>query len=302
VSRYRCVDAQKAAGFPVAAACTAAGVTRSAYYAWAAGVARRPSNRHREEARLVAEIRRIHARSHGTYGAPRVTAELRRRGQAVNHKRVERLMRCHGITGHRPRRRRSLTRPDRAAAPAPDLLGRLFDPDQPDVAWCGDVTWIPTEEGWLYLASVIDLASRHLLGYSMGTCHDAALVVGALDAAVATRGRARLPDTIFHTDRGAEYTSAACIATCERLGLRRSMSRTGSCLDNAVAESWFALLKVELVGRAHYRTRAEARAAVFAWIAWYNRCRLHSANDYLPPIEWEQQHATVSPLPPTMAA
>jgi putative transposase len=299
VSRYRCVDAQKAAGFPVAAACQAAAVTRSAYYAWAA---QGPSARHREQVGLVGEIRRIHARSHGTYGAPRVTAELRRRGWVVNHKRVERLMRTHGIAGYRPRRRRSLTRPDIAAAPVPDLLGRLFDPERPDVAWCGDVTYVPTDEGWLYVASVLDLASRHLLGYSMGAHHDAGLVVGALDAAVATRGRHRMPDTIFHSDRGSEYTSTACIDACERLGLRRSMSRTGSCLDNAVAEAWFASLKVELVGRAHYRTRGEARAAIFRWIAWYNRFRLHSANGYLPPIGWEQQHAIMSPLPSTMAA
>jgi putative transposase len=302
VTRYRCVDAQKAAGFPVAAACQAAGVGRSAYYAWTAGVAQGPSSAARDEANLVAEIRRIHVRSRGVYGSPRVTAELRRPGWSANHKRVERLMRAHGIVGYRPRRRRSLTKPDAGAAPAPDLLGRLFDPDQPDVAWCGDVTYIPTEEGSLYLASVIDLASRHLLGYSMGTRHDADLVVGALDAAVATRGRRPMPNTIFHTDRGSEYTSSACADACTRLGLRRSMSRTGSCLDNAVAESWFASLKAELVDRARYRTRAEARAAIFGWIAWYNRVRLHSARGYLPPVEWEQQQATISPLPSTMAA
>jgi putative transposase len=302
VSRYRCVDAQKAAGFPVAAACQAAGVTRSAYYAWTTRAAYSPSEHDREEARLIGEIRRIHARSRGTYGAPRVTVKLRRRGWQVNHKRVERLMRQHGIVGYRPRRRRGLTRQDRAAPPAPDLLGRLFDPDRPDVAWCGDVTYVPTDEGWLYLASVIDLASRHLLGYSMGAHHDAQLVCDALDGAVATRGLARMDDTIFHSDRGAEYTSSTCDQTCQRLGLRRSMSRTGSCLDNAVAESWFASLKVELVGRAHYRTRAEARTAIFRWIAWYNRFRLHSANDYLSPIEWEQQHTSMSPLPSTVAA
>jgi transposase InsO family protein len=170
------------------------------------------------------------------------------------------------------------------------------------MAWCGDVTWIPTDEGWLYLASVLDLASRHLLGYSMGNHHDAELVTDALDAAAATRGQSRMDGTIFHADRGSEYTSAACIAACQRLGLRRSMSRTGSCLDNAVAEAWFASLKVELVHRAHYRTRAEARAAVFAWIAWYNRFRLHSTRGYLPPIEWEQRHATINPLPSTTAA
>jgi putative transposase len=196
----------------------------------------------------------------------------------VHHQRVERLMRAHGIVGWRPRRRRSLTRQDRAAVPAPDLLGRLVDPDRPDVAWCGDVTWIPTDEGWLYLASVIDLASRHLLGSSMRDHHDARLVPDALDAAVATGGLQRLDGTIFHSDRGGEDTWTACADACTRLGLRRSMSRTGSCLDNAVAESWFASLKVELVDRAHWRTRAEARAAIFAWIAWYNRFRLHSTN------------------------
>jgi putative transposase len=301
VSRYRCVDAQKAAGFPVVAACQAAGVSASGFYAWAAR--RAPAAAATQaEAMLVTEIHTIHRASKGTYGSPRVHAELRRRGRPVNRKRVERLMRTHGIVGHRPRRRRGLTRPDTATAPAPDLLGRLFDPDEVDLAWCGDVTWIPTDEGWLYLASVLELASRQLLGWSMSSHHDAALVTGALDAAVATRGRQRMPGTIFHTDRGTEYTSTACIATCQRLGLRRSMGRTGSCLDNAVAESWFATLKVELIDRAHYRTRAEARAAIFAWIHWYNRSRLHSANDYLPPLEWEQQHLILNPLPSTTAA
>jgi transposase InsO family protein len=158
-------------------------------------------------------------------------------------------MRREGIVGHRPRRRRSLTRRDEAAAPAPDLLGRLFDPDRPDVAWCGDITYIRTDEGWLYLASVIDLASRQLLGWSMGDRHDARLACDALHAAVAARGRRRMDGVIMHTDRGAEYTSAAFTQACAQLGARRSMSRTGSCLDNAVAESFFATLKVELVNR-----------------------------------------------------
>jgi putative transposase len=302
VTRYSCVDAQKAAGFPVAAACDAAGVSTSAYYAWTAKRAQAPSHQAQEETRLVAEIRRIHARCGGTYGSPRMTAELCRRGWRVNHKRVERLMRAHGIVGYRPRRRRSLTTPDQAAPPAPDLLGRLFDPDQPNIAWCGDVTYVPTDEGWLYVASVLDLASRRLLGYAMGDHHDAALAVRALEMAVATRGRRQMAGTIFHTDRGSEYTAAATVAACERLGLTRSMSRTGSCLDNAAAEAWFASLKVELVDRTRYRTRAEARVAVFAWIAWYNGARLHSARQYLPPIEWEHQHALTEPLPSTMAA
>jgi len=298
VSRCRCVDAQKAARFPVAAVCRAAGVSTLAYYAFTA----KPSPSNPAQPRLVAEIRAIHTDSHGTYGSPRVTAELRRRGWRVNHKRVERLMAAHGIVGHRPRRRRGLTKADSATPPAPDLVGRLFDPDQLDRIWVSDLTYIPTEEGWLYLASVLDLASRHLVGWSMGTHHDAGLVGDALQAAVAIRGRARMDATIFHTDRGSEYTSAACIEVCDRLGLRRSMGRTGSCLDNAVAESFFATLKVELVDRHHYRTRAQARASIFRWIAWYNQRRLHSTNDYLPPLEWEQRHRHDHPLASTLAA
>jgi transposase InsO family protein len=220
----------------------------------------------------------------------------------VNHKRVERLMAVHGIVGHRPRRRRGLTKADIATPPAPDLVGRLFDPDQPDRIWVSDLTYVPTDEGWLYLASVLDLASRHLVGWSMGAHHDAGLVLDALDAAVATRGRHRMGGTIFHSDRGSEYSSTACIDACDGLGLRRSMGRTGSCLDNAVAESFFATLKVELVDRHHYRTRAEARASIFRWIAWYNQRRLHSANDYLPPLAWEQRHRHNHSLPSTLAA
>jgi putative transposase len=302
VSRYRCVDAQKAAGFPVVAACQAAGVSASAFYAFTAMREQEPRAAEHAQAELVAKIRTIHAESGGTYGSPRVTHELRRCGWRVNHKRVERLMATHGIVGHRPRRRRGLTKPDTATPPAPDLVGRLFAPDQPDRIWVSDLTFIPTDEGWLYLGSVLDLASRHLVGWSMGQHHDAGLVCDALQAAVATRGRARMDATIFHSDRGSEYTSAACIDVCEQLGLRRSMGRTGSCLDNAVAESFFATLKVELVDRCHYRTRAQARASIFRWIAWYNQRRLHSTNDYLPPLEWEQRHRHDHPLPSTLAA
>jgi transposase InsO family protein len=302
VTRYRCVDDRKAEGFAVAAACAAAGVSASAYYAWRATRWAGPTPQQRAEARLVAAIRRIHTASDGTYGAPRVTRDLRDDGHHVNRKRVERLMRRHGIVGHRPRRRRSLTKPDETAAPAPDLLGRLFDPDRPDVAWCGDITYIPTDEGWLYLASTIDLASRHLIGWSMSDHHDAQLVCDALEAAVATRGRDTMDQVIMHTDRGAEYTSGAFAGACQRLGARRSMGRTGSCLDNAVAESFFATLKVELVNRRRFRTRAEARTAIFAWIAWYNRRRRHSSNDYLSPVEWERRHAHTEPIASPMAA
>jgi transposase InsO family protein len=302
VTRYRCVDDQKAAGFPVAAACQAAGVSTSAYYAWAVRRARGPSQRQRDEAALVSQIRSIHDESDGTYGAPRVTAELARRGWPANHKRVARLMRRHGIAGHRPRRRRSLTKPDRHTAPASDLVGRLFDPYRPDHTWCGDLTCIRTDEGWLYLASVLDLGSRRLLGWSMADRQDAGIVTDALEAAVAARGLRRMHGTIFHSDRGAQYTSAGFAAVCDDRGIRRSMGRTGSCLDNAVAEAFFATFKVELCDRRRFATRAEARQAVFAWIARYNHRRLHSTIGYLPPVEWERQFAKQNRMASPQAA
>jgi putative transposase len=199
VIRYRCVTARKAEGFDIAAACDAAGVSRSAYYAWLER-GEGPTEADWDEAHLINQIRDLHAASDGTSGEPRITAELARKGWTVNHKRVERLMRQEDLQGHRPRRRRSLTRPDEAAPPLPDLLGRAFQPELPDVAWCGDITYIPTGEGWLYLATTLDLASRRLLGWSMGDRHDATLVIDALDAAVAARGRQQMSNTIFHSD------------------------------------------------------------------------------------------------------
>lgn len=170
------------------------------------------------------------------------------------------------------------------------------------MTWCGDISYIPTAEGWLYLATVVDLASRRLLGWSMSTTPDAQLTVDALEAAVTARGRARMDQVVFHSDRGATYTSKAFRAACARLGVVRSMSRTGSCLDNAVAESLFATLKVELVNRARYQTRREARTSIFAWIHRYNARRLHSSLNYLPPLEWEAQHDLTTPLPSPLAA
>jgi putative transposase len=170
------------------------------------------------------------------------------------------------------------------------------------VAWCGDVTWIPTDEGWPYLASVIDLAPRHLLGCSMAPTTTRRWSWTPWTPRRPPRGRVRLDGTVFHADRGAEYASAACADACTRLGLRRSMGRTGSCLDNAVAEGWFASLEGRARRPRALPHRAEARVAVFRWIAWYDRFRLHSARGYLPPTEWESQHATVSPPPPTTAA
>ena len=301
MTRYRCVAARKAEGFTVVDACDAAEVSRSAFYAWL-DKAEGPTQAEWDEAHLIDQIRDIHAASAGTYGEPRMTAELIDNGWVINPKRTARLMRQEGLRGHRPRRRRSLTKPDEQAPPIPDLVGRAFQPELLDTVWCGDITYVRTGQGWLYLATVIDLASRRLIGWSMGTRHDAQLVIAALEMAVAARGRLRMDGTIFHHDRGSEYTSDAFRTACTRLGVTQSAGRTGSCLDNAVAESFFATLKVELVHRLHFTTRAEARQAIFVWVHRYNHRRRHSTIGMIPPALYEQQHRHTRPLPSQVAA
>ncbi|WP_165492085.1 IS3 family transposase [Egibacter rhizosphaerae] len=296
MTRYRCVDAQKAAGFAATAACEAVEVSTTAYYQWVAGETHEPGDKERADAALLAEIRDIHAHMDETYGSPRMKFELTRRGWQANEKRVARLMREHGLVGYRPVKRASTTQRDTGEPPMPDLVGRHFDPAWPGHVWCGDLTYVPTGEGWLYVATVIDLASRRLIGWSMSDTPDAQLMIAALDHAVAERGVARMNGVIFHHDRGTQYMSAAFAQACWRLGVTQSASRTGSCLDNAVAESFFATLKVELVNRCRYQTRREARTSIFRWIARYNDRRLHSTLNYLPPTEWEQAHSCRAPV------
>lgn len=299
--RYRCVAARKAEGFNVTDACAAAEVSRSAFYAWQAAD-QGPTARDWDEALLINQIRELHAASNGTYGEPRMTAELADNGWVLNRKRTARLMRQERLQGHRPRRRRSLTKADEDAPAIPDLVGRHFQPELLDTVWCGDMTYIRTGEGWLYLATVIDLASRRLIGWSMGTRHDATLVVDALKMAVASRGRRKMDGTIFHHDRGSEYTSDAFRTACADLGVTQSAGRTGSCLDNAVAESFFATLKVELIHRIHLPTRAVARQAIFVWVHRYNHRRRHSTIGMIPPVTYEQQQRQTPRLPSTAAA
>ena len=203
MTRYEWVTVQKAEGFPTTTACEVAGVSTSAFNDWCRRKAAGPTEAEIEEARLVAEIHQIHDEFDGTYGEPRMTAELQARGWRVNHKRVERLMRVHGIVGvHKPAKVRT-TIPAEHAPPLPDLVGRLFDPGQPDVAWVGDITYIPTAQGWLYLASVLDLGSRRWLGYSMADHMRTQLVTDALDMAAAARGGAT-EGIVFHSDRGSQ--------------------------------------------------------------------------------------------------
>ena len=289
MTRYRWVTARKAEGFPTTAACEVAGVSRQAFYDWQAHQNASPTPAEEAEAELVSEIREIHAASDGTYGEPRVSAELRRRGRLVNHKRVRRLMRRHGVVGLHKRRRVRTTIPAEAQPPLPDLVGRLFDPDRPDVAWCGDITYVPTGAGWLYLASVLDLGSRRLLGYAMADHMRTDLVADALRMAAGARG-GQVAGVIFHSDRGSQYLAGDHRQLLGELRMRQSVGRTGICWDNAVAESFWSSLKRECVHRHRFASHAEARRAIFAWINRYNHQRLHSSLGYMPPVEWENRY------------
>jgi len=238
----RFIAAEKAT-YRVALPCRILGVPRSSYDAWADGQQARQLRALADDA-LAHEITRVHLASEGAYGVPRVHAQLRRQGDTVNHKRVERLMRERGIAGITRRRRRSLTRPDHQARPAPDLIGRDFTATRPGTRLVGDITYLPTGEGWLYLACWLDLATREVVGYAMADHHRADLVVDALHMAH-ERGRLEL-GCIAHSDRGSEYTSNQFRTTAAELGIGPSTGRTGSCYDNAAAESFLAVLKAEI--------------------------------------------------------
>jgi transposase InsO family protein len=279
--RYRFISEHHAA-YGVARLCRVLAVPRrQGYYEWLAGQPARLDKSKAEE-ELAGEVRAIHGEHKGAYGSPRIAAELRRRGRRVNRKRVERIMRERGIVGHTRRRRRSLTKPDSTAAPAPDLIGRDFTAPAPGQRLVGDITYLPTVEGWLYLATTIDLYNREVVGYAMAEHMRAELVCDAIT--MAHRGGLVDHNAIMHTDRGSQYTSAEHRATLNRLQVRASMGRVGSCYDNAVAESFFASLKSE-IGTRVWATRAEARRAVFAYIAYHNRRRLHSTPNQRTPYE-----------------
>lgn len=289
MTRYRWVAARKAEGFPITAACKVAEVSTTAFDDWRRKQAAEPTDAEAAEARLVDAIREIHAEFDGAYGEPRITPELRARSWVVNHKRVERLMRVHGIVGvHKPPKVRT-TIPADDAPPLPDLVGRRFDPGAPDVAWVGDITYIPTGEGWLYLASVLDLGSRRWLGYSMADHMRTELVADALEMAAGARGGATT-GIIFHSDRGSQYMSQDYRDLIEQLGMVQSVGRTGVCWDNSVAEAAWSSLKRELVHRYLFPDRASARRAIFAWINRYNTRRRHSTLGYIPPTEWEHHY------------
>jgi putative transposase len=291
VTRFRCVDDQKAAGFPVTAACEAAGVSTSGFYDWCHREAAGPTERQAAEAELVALMREIFDAADGNYGVPRMHTELRRAGLVVNKKRVHRLMRRHGMAGRCRRRRCRTTFPGPDGYQIPDLVGRRFEPGAPDVAWAQDLTYIPTGEGWLFLASVLDLGSRRLIGYSMASHMRTELVLDALAMAVSARGGDHaVAGVIAHADRGSQYTANDYLDFCQARQLRPSVGRTGVCWDNAVVESFWESLKRECVQGRIFATRADARRAIFRWINWYNTSRLHTSLQGVPPIEWEEQY------------
>jgi putative transposase len=283
VSVYRFISAERART-PVSLACRWLGVSRSGYYDWAT---RGPSQRALTDAWLIERIRRIHTAHRGVYGAPRIHADLRlAHGVRVSRKRVERLMRAAGISGLVRHKRGRTTVSVPGVRVADDLVERRFRPVAPNVLWIADVTYLRSWEGWLYLAAVQDAYSRRIVGWSMAEHMRSALVVDALNMAIARRRPA--PGLIHHSDQGSQYVSLAFGQAARDAGIARSMGSKGDCWDNAVAESFFATLKKELVHRRSWPTRRELSSEVFEYLeAFYNRVRRHSTLGMLSPTDYE---------------
>jgi putative transposase len=270
--------------FRIQCMCRVLGVGRSGYYAWCS---RSASQRIQEDGVLLVKIQQEYQISRGTYGSPRIHAALQKQGVKCSQKRVARLMRLHKITGQKRQKRRPVTtQRDPSAMPAPNLLNQEFYASAPDQKWVSDITYIETAEGWLYLASILDLFSRKVVGWAMADHMEASLVEDALKMAL----QQRQPEAglLHHSDQGRQYTSVAYQSRLANAHCQVSMSRTGNCYDNAAMESFFGTLKTECASQP-FATRAQARTAIFEFIeAWYNRQRLHSSLDYLSPMEFEQ--------------
>lgn len=269
----------------VATVCRVLGVSARGYYAWQS----RPcSARAQADQALLAQIRTIHDRSRGTYGTPRVHAELAAQGVHIGRKRVARLMQAAGLVGVSRRAFVTTTRRDPAARPAPDLVQRLFTAGGPDRLWVADITYIATWAGFLFLAVVLDAWSRRVVGWAMAAHLRTELVLDALNMAI---GQRRPTQVIHHSDQGCQYTSVAFGLRCRDVGIRPSMGSVGDAYDNALCESFFASLECELLDRRRFASQVEARLAVFEYIeGWYNPHRLHSALDYESPISYEKKH------------
>ncbi len=283
---YRFIQIQQA-NYTVTTLCRVCKVSRSSYYVWSAKKLG-PTDDELIEAVLANEIYDIWKKSRGAYGAPRITAQLQRSGQIINGKKVVRIMAEIGISGISGRRKMCTTRRDPTREPAKDLVERDFSATEPDELLVGDITYIPTDEGWLFLASVLDVCSRRLIGWSMADHMRTELCLDALWQACATRNKIRFVDTIFHSDKGCQYTAEKFDETCQLMGIIQSMGSVGDSYDNAMAESLWASLKRELVDNSKFATRQEAREAIFEWIIWYNNERLHSSLGYMSPREFEE--------------
>ena len=264
--------------------CRVLEVSTSGYYAW---LSRPPSRRAREEEALRQQIKAIHERSRGTYGVPRIRAELRAQGVLVSRERIGRLMRAAGLRGVSRRMWVKTTRRDRDAKGAPDLVEGNFRASGANRLWVADIAYVPTWEGFLYLAVVLDAWSRRVVGWAMAGHLRTELVLGALNMALRRR---RPEDVIHHSDHGCQYTSIAFGKRFVEAGVRPSMGSVGDCFDNALCESFFATLECELLERQSLRTRAEARQEIFEFIeGWYNTHRRHSALQYDSPMEYERK-------------
>jgi putative transposase len=265
--------------------CRLLGVSTSGYYAW---LKRGPSKRALEDVSLTELISEIHALSWGSYGAPMIHEELADRGIRVGRKRVARLMKAAGLQGVSRRKKMWTTRRDPESRPAPDLVDRDFTAAGPNQLWVADITYISTWAGILYLAVVIDVWSRRVVGWAMATHHRTELVMDAFNMAIEQR---RPANVVHHSDQGCQYTSIAFGKRCQELGVRLSMGSVGDCYDNALCESFFASLECELLDRSTFRTRREARLAVFRWIeGWYNPLRRHSSIGRMSPVNFERRH------------
>jgi len=273
----------------VATMCRVLGLSPSGYYAWR----HRPLARRKQtDVILAGRIHRIHTESRGTYGAPRVHAELRAEGTAIGRKRVARLMRTAGLQGMSRRRFVITTRRDPAAQPVEDLVQRHFAVTAPNQLWVADITYVPTWAGFLYLAVVLDAWSRRVIGWAMATHLRTELVLDALNMAVSQR---QPTGVIHHSDRGCQYTSLAFGLRCRETGIRPSMGSVCDAYDNALCESFFATLECELLDRRRFPTPAEARMAIFDFVeGWYNPRRRHSALDYESPISYERKHQSAA--------
>jgi putative transposase len=288
--RFAFIATEKAA-FPVRLLCRTLHVSRAGFYAWQV---RPPARRGQVDERLSVEIAAIHAESRQCYGSPRVHAELRDRGHRTSRKRVARLMRHHQLASRRRRRFRATTDSRHPFPVAPNVLARQFAQGAPDRAWVTDITYLPTDEGWLYLAVILDLCSRVVVGWAMSERITRELTLDALDMALVQRRPRR--GLLHHSDRGSQYASGDYQRALAAEGIVCSMSRRGNCWDNAVAESFFATVKVELAHDARWETRVAARTALFEYIeVFYNGQRRHSSLGYLSPRAFERQRRSQRP-------